>query len=140
MSMAASRNPSSATFPADPAQNPDACFGSTPPFAGLRPLSTDAVRATAREGPYLISALEPLGGRTVSDRYLFQDMSHVPPSLVRAWTMEFLNQSAQQRFWDERTGAMFGLRMRTTLRVLSVGLGDVQRGIAEWISWGASTR
>jgi hypothetical protein len=57
--MAASRNPSSATFPADPAQNPDACFGSTPPFAVLRPLSTDAVRATAREGPRCLGGSAP---------------------------------------------------------------------------------
>ncbi len=98
-----------------------------------------AIGRTGRDGPYLISALHPLdGGTAATGPHLFQDLSSIPPTLATAWTREFLNQSAQQRFWDERRGAMVGLRMRTTIRVLAMGLPDVQRSLGEWIRWGAS--
>jgi hypothetical protein len=44
--MGASRNPSSATFPADPAQNPDACFGSTRRSPGFGRLLSDVLTET----------------------------------------------------------------------------------------------
>jgi hypothetical protein len=44
--MAASRNPSSATFPADPARNPDACFGSTRRSPGFGRLLSDVLTET----------------------------------------------------------------------------------------------
>jgi hypothetical protein len=96
-----------------------------------------AVGRSGRDGPYLVSSLRPLDDRRVGDApYLFQDLSAVPPNLAAAWTKEFLNQTAQQRFWEPRTPAMLGLRMRTTISVLAVGLADVKQGLAEWIGWG----
>jgi hypothetical protein len=98
-----------------------------------------AVGRTGRDGPYLISSLQPLDGATAATGpHLFQDLSSIPPTLATAWTREFLNQAAQQRFWEERTGAVLGLKMRTTIRVLATGLPDVQRSLGEWIRWGAS--
>src|SRR5690606_9292228 len=87
-----------------------------------RALLRAAGRTTAREGPYLISALEPLGATPLPpERILFQDLSRVPASLARAWTSEFLNQAAYTRT-GTNSPASLGLRMRTTIRVLATGL------------------
>jgi hypothetical protein len=97
-----------------------------------------AVGRSGRDGPYIVSTLQPLGeGAPLTGEHLFQDMSSVPPALVAAWTSEFLTQSAQQRFSEARTGPQLALRMRTTLRILGMGLGDVQNSLGQWISWGA---
>jgi hypothetical protein len=90
-----------------------------------------------RDGPYLVSALAPLGGGPpAGGRYLFQDLSSVPPHLAAAWVKEFLNQAAQERFWDERTGARLALRLRLVVGILGEGLPEVRRALDGWISWG----
>jgi hypothetical protein len=97
------------------------------------------LRTTGRSGNYglyFVSSLKPLSERAEGP-YLVQDLSSIPPSLVVAWTKEFLNQSAQERFWEERTLPMLGLRMRTTVRVLAGGLGEIA---SAWISWGDVAR
>ncbi len=108
-------------------------------YARARALLRAAAR-DGRDGPYIVSTLEPFSETaSLAGHHLFQDLSSVPPELVSAWMKEFLNQSAQERFWEPRTAAMLGLRMRTTLWVLSQGLGDVQNSLGRWITWGAST-
>jgi len=107
-------------------------------YARARALLRAAAR-DGRDGPYIVSTLEPLSETApLAGPHLFQDLSSVPPELVSAWMKEFLNQSAQERFWEPRTAAMLGLRMRTTLWVLSQGLVDVQNSLGRWITWGAS--
>ena len=78
-----------------------------------------------RDGPYLVSALKPLAGGGGS-QYLLQDLSSVPPHLAASWVKEFLNQAAQERFWDQRTGARLALKLRVTIGVLGEGLPEVQ--------------
>ena len=87
-----------------------------------------------RDGPYLVSALKPLAGGGGS-QYLFQDLSSVPPHLAASWVKEFLNQAAQERFWDERTGARLALKLRVTVSVLGEGLPEVRKALDGWISW-----
>jgi hypothetical protein len=88
-----------------------------------------------------VSSLEPLNERAgVSGPYLVQDLSSVPASLALAWTKEFLSQTAQERFWDERTVPMLGLKMRTTIRVLAGGLSSVRQSVGTLISWGGATK
>jgi hypothetical protein len=100
-----------------------------------------AVGRSGRDGPYLVSSLEPLNERAgVSGPYLVQDLSSVPASLALAWTKEFLSQTAQERFWDERTVPMLGLKMRTTIRVLAGGLSSVRQSVGTLISWGGATK
>jgi hypothetical protein len=95
-----------------------------------------AVGRSGREGPYLVSSLQPLNERaTVSGPYLVQDLSSIPPSLAVAWTKEFLSQTSQERFWDERTVPMFGLRMRTTVRAIAETFADVRQSVHALISW-----
>ena len=87
-----------------------------------------------RDGPYLVSALKPLAGGGGS-QYLLQDLSSVPPHLAASWVKEFLNQAAQERFWDARTGARLALKLRVTIGVLGEGLPEVRKALDGWIAW-----
>jgi hypothetical protein len=96
----------------------------------LRPLP-----GNLRRGPYFVSSLYPLGkaGRS-SPEYLIQDLSAVPPHLIDAWVVEFLNQSAQERFWKPATLEQLALKLRTIVGVLGVGLPYVLDSLKEWVS------
>ncbi len=87
-----------------------------------------------RDGPYLVSTLGPLAGGP-ANRVLFQDLSSVPPHLAASWVKEFLNQAAQERFWDERSGARLALKLRVTVAILGEGLPEVKKALDGWISW-----
>jgi hypothetical protein len=100
-----------------------------------------AVGRSDRDGPYLVSSLKPLNeGAQVSGPYLVQDLSSIPPSLAAPWTKEFLNQTAQERFWEERTAQMLALKMRTTVRILADGLKVVRLSVTDLITWSDASR
>lgn len=95
-----------------------------------------AIPGTHREGPYIVSALRPLSGATsLSGEYLYQDLSAVPPHLASSWVKAFLNQAAQERFWEGRTAERLALRLRTTIGILALGLPDVRKALDSWIAW-----
>jgi hypothetical protein len=87
-------------------------------------------------GPYLLSSLLPVApGKPIAHPYLFQDLSKISPSLAGAWYEEFVNQAAQDHFWEERKGQQFVLKLRTTISILALGLPDVQSGLESWMKW-----
>jgi hypothetical protein len=91
-----------------------------------------------REGPYILSVLKPVAdsaGADVLRPHIFQDLSRVPPPLVANWVREFLNQAAQERFWEERTAESFALRLRATVAVLGMALPEVKKALDTWIAW-----
>ena len=89
-----------------------------------------------RAGPYIVSTLTPLSHeRTAEGPRLFQDLSRVPPHLVSTWVLEFLNQAAQERFWEERSGRALALRMRLTVGILGTGLPEVRKAVDDWVAW-----
>jgi hypothetical protein len=92
-----------------------------------------------REGPYIVSSLRPLGSGgqppVLPTPYLFQDLSKVPPHLVGSWVKEFLNQAAQERFWEDRSTERFALRLRVTVGVLAAALPEVKKALDTWIAW-----
>jgi hypothetical protein len=109
-----------------------------------------ALPGSNRAGPYLVSTLRPLSQTAVMpERYLFQDLSAVPPPLVSLWVREFLNQVAQQDLWQESTAAMLALRLRTTIGQLAIAVPEVQKALKDlgfpdiattvkaWITWQA---
>ncbi len=52
-----------------------------------------------RDGPYIMTFFKPISGTSQNlDKYLFQDLSTVPPKVIKDYAREFLNQSAQERF------------------------------------------
>lgn len=98
----------------------------------------DVLPRSLREGPYIVSALRPLGNSSAGGQYLFQDLSAVPSKngdLISWWVREFIAQAAQEHFWEPRTAELFVLKMRTTIGVLATGLPEVQKSLEGWISW-----
>jgi hypothetical protein len=92
-----------------------------------------------RDGPYIVSALRPLtsadGSAVAAGEYLFQDLSAVPPHLTSAWITEFLNQAAQERFWEAKTGQRLVLNLRVTIGIMGAGLPEVKKALDTWIAW-----
>jgi hypothetical protein len=89
-----------------------------------------------RGGPYIVSTLAPLSQEgSVEGPRLFQDLSRVPSHLVSTWVTEFLNQAAQERFWEERSGRALALRMRLTVGILGTGLPEVRKAVDDWVAW-----
>jgi hypothetical protein len=90
-----------------------------------------------RDGPYIVAALRPMSGATAGTpgSYLFQDLSSVPPHLAASWVKEFLNQAAQERFWEAKKGAQFAQRLRATVGVMGAGLPEVKKSLDSWIAW-----
>jgi hypothetical protein len=67
--------------------------------------------------------------------YLFQDLSAVPPDVVRFWVDLFLRQSAQERYWEESRLAKLVLNLRTEIEKVAVTLPDVKDSLKAWIVW-----
>jgi hypothetical protein len=90
----------------------------------------------SRHGPYIISSFVPLSGITkLPGKYLYQDLSLVPPRIVQLWANEFLAQAAQERFWQERTIQHLALKLRTTIAVAAIGLTITQGAVDDWIAY-----
>jgi hypothetical protein len=90
-----------------------------------------------RDGPYILAAFKPLGGTAAAAAgpYLFQDLSSVPPHLAASWVREFLNQAAQERFWQEKKGEQLAQRLRATVGIMGAGLPEVRKSLDTWIAW-----
>jgi len=89
-----------------------------------------------RKGPYIVSFRKAYDWKgDVAPPYLYQDQSWVPPDLVSEWMNVFLNQAAQERFWDESTGEQLVLHLRTIIGVVAAGVPDVKNSLSGWIKW-----
>jgi len=82
------------------------------------------------EGPYIISVAEPLSRtRALPPQYLYQDLSSVPPELIRLWVKEFMAQAQENEFWKTRSKDQFVLRLRTAIGVMSQQIPDFGKSI-----------
>ena len=94
------------------------------------------ISGSPRDGPYIVSFLKPPTWNGPPSRpYLYQDQSLVPPRLISLWVREFLNQAAQEQFWQERTAAQLALKLRTSVGILATGLPEVPKALNDWITW-----
>jgi hypothetical protein len=72
------------------------------------------------EGPYIVSRLERLGtSDPVQGNYLYQDLSIKEPKVIAGYAREFLNQAAQERFWEKRTAKNIALNLQNTLFLMA---------------------
>ena len=96
-----------------------------------------AVPGPNRDGPYILAAFKPPGGTngTAGGSYLFQDLSSVPPHLAASWVRQFLNQAAQERFWEEKRTVQLAQRLRETVGIMGAGLPEVRKSLDSWITW-----
>lgn len=67
---------------------------------------------TNRKGPYLLSSLNPLGRYPAARPFFVQDLSNIPPEQAGEWLREFINQTAQERFWEPRALPQLTLKMK----------------------------
>jgi hypothetical protein len=105
-------------------------------YARARAVLTEMPGDYRAEGPYIVSTLSPLtGSARFPDEYLYQDLTIVPPRVVGAYAQAFLNQAAQERFWEARTAARLALALRTTLATAADGLPEVQAAVKDLIRW-----
>ena len=86
-------------------------------------------------GPYIVSFLKPLGKSLLTPPYLNIDISNVPPDLVNIWVKYFLDQAAQERYWDENTAKLLTLKLRTSIGVTAEGLPEVKKALEDWVAW-----
>ncbi|MDM0021094.1 hypothetical protein [Variovorax saccharolyticus] len=94
------------------------------------------IDGSLRKGPYLVSVLETAGTRgPMPAPLLLQDLSTVPAHLVGDWYRLFLDQAAQEQFWESRRLEAVGVRMRTIVGVLAEGLPEVQGAVKQWVKW-----
>jgi hypothetical protein len=84
------------------------------------------------QGPYIVSSLQPLGKGSTAP-YLSQNFSYVPPRLVPMWVAVFMNQAAQEHFWEASSVTKMVPTLRTAVAILAEGLPDVRRGLDEWV-------
>ena len=88
------------------------------------------------EGPYIVSVLKPPTlNNPVLRPYLYQDQSKIPPHLVSLWIKEFLNQAAQEQYWQPRTATQLVLKLRKAIGILAIALPEVGKALDGWIVW-----
>ena len=84
-------------------------------------------------GPYIVSTTEQLSGQaSISDHFLFQNLSSVPARIVPLWVDEFMQQSSQTEFWKERNGAQVALKLRTAIAILGDSLTPTKAAASDW--------
>lgn len=91
-----------------------------------------------RDGPYVVSVSAPLSERTTLSYYLWQDLSGIPAPLTGSWIKEFMNQAAQERFWETRNLPQLRLKIRAAIAVLAMALPEVQNSLDSYIKMGNS--
>ena len=95
-----------------------------------------ALAGAHRDGPYIVSVLKPpASNKPIVHPYLYQNQSAVPPYLISLWTKEFLNQAAQERFWQPRMATQFALKLRTSIGILTIALPAVGKVLDGWVVW-----
>ena len=84
-------------------------------------------------GPYIISTTKPLTEQaSLSDSFLYQDISSVPARIVPLWVDEFMAQSSQAEFWKKRKGPQVALELRTAIAIAADGIPDVGHSADSW--------
>jgi len=59
---------------------------------------------------------EPLDvSHPLNQPHLWQNLTHVAPTIVVAWIQYFVDQSAKEKPWDENMGAQLALDMRNAI-------------------------
>lgn len=91
------------------------------------------LRGDNRDGPYVVSVSVPLSERKPLSDYLWQDLSGVPAQLAGSWIKEFMNQAAQERFWETRNLPQLRLKIRGAIAVFAMALPDVQNSLDSYI-------
>lgn len=85
-------------------------------------------------GPVITSVLKPLSYDSAPHPVLVQDLSKAQTDLMADYVKEFVDQAAQDHFWEEKTLQAFSLKLRNFLETAAVGLGMSKDAVHGWIS------
>ncbi len=87
------------------------------------------------DGPYIVSYRTPISGRQgiSPEQLLVQDLSRVPPGLVRLWIIEFKRQVVQERSGKNTNLRRFTLRLRTEIAILGKAFHITKEAVASMI-------
>lgn len=85
-------------------------------------------------GPVITSVLKPLSYDSAPHPVLVQDLSTAQPVLMADYVKEFVDQAAQDHFWEEKTLQAFSLKLRNFLETAAIGLGMSKDAVHGWIS------
>jgi hypothetical protein len=95
-------------------------------YARARALLSALPGAYRSDGPYIISYLTPVRPtESITDHYLYQDLSTTAPRVIAGYAREFFNQAAQERYWDDRTARQLALQLQNTMYLMARALPDV---------------
>jgi hypothetical protein len=83
---------------------------------------------------YILSVRSPLSKAAPTPPFLKQDLSHVPADLASTWVTLFINQAAQERFWDSNTFAGVVAKMRLAIALTAQGVPNIETAMATWLS------
>ena len=86
------------------------------------------------EAVYIVSVRAPLSKAAPTPPFLKQDLSHVPADLASTWVTLFINQAAQERFWDSNTFAGIVAKMRLAIALTAQGVPNVETAMGTWLS------
>lgn len=94
------------------------------------------VPGTHPDGPYIVSALQPLTGMPLaSGGHLAQDLSHVPPDFAASWVKVFLAASADGMLDAPGGLQQAALTLRQTLAAAAESWPQIQRALEHWVTW-----
>lgn len=97
-------------------------------YARARALLNAVPGGPHSSGPYFVSTMKPLSEvSSISEHYLYQDLSTVPPAVIEAWVREFINQAGQERFWESRNVAQLALTLRKSLAEFTQASSEARR-------------
>lgn len=87
------------------------------------------------DAPFIVSSDSPLEGPGhTSKRYLFEDLTTVPLTVVEFWVKQFRIQTSQET-WDRAALSGVAVRLRTAIEIAAIGLPEVKASINGLLTW-----
>lgn len=89
-------------------------------------------------GPYLLSSTAPLDPRDPAGGdapVLWQDLSTVPPELVRLWVREYMAQAVSEDGYQGEAGARWVVRLRTGIEQVATAWPVVSDSLDSLVQW-----
>lgn len=84
------------------------------------------------DGPFIVTISRPLSKNNIKpdEKVITQDLSHVPPELVKLWVQQFKYEAARWRSGESSTLRKFALNLRTEISVLAEAFRITNEAVA----------
>ncbi len=90
------------------------------------------------DGPFIVTTTRPLSQNNIEadEKVITQDLSHVPPELVKLWVQQFKYEAARWRSGESSALRKFALHLRTEISVLAEAFRITNEAVAAIIKEG----